>query len=127
VVHEETTSMDTTTQRSQRHRTEKELPLAGQITAPAIRNAQQHNDQGLQQPLEALWIRLPKPGQRCPVSSLSRATLNELILGPDAPVRSAVIRKRGNTRGIRLICKFSLLSHIHANSNEKTATLEGGK
>ena len=95
--------MDTHKQRSQRHRNEKELP--------------QH--------CEALWLRLPKPGQRCAITGLSRATLNELILGPDAPVRSAVIRKRGNIRGIRLISRSSLTDYIESNVDLK-AKSNGG-
>lgn len=71
------------------------------------------------------WIRLPKTGHRCPVSILSRATLNELILGPGAPVRSAVVRKRGNTRGIRLILTESLMEYIRCNVDLK-ATEHGG-
>ena len=58
-------------------------------------------------------MRLPKTGQRCTITGLSRATLNELILGTQPPVKSVVLRKRGNTRGIRLIECQSLLAHLH--------------
>ena len=61
------------------------------------------------------FLRLPKSGARCPVTSLSRATLNELILKPDAPVKSVVLRKRGKIRGIRLIVTSSLLDYLHSN------------
>ena len=63
------------------------------------------------------WIRLPKPGERCVYTGLSRSTLNELTIPSDAnsylpPVRSAVIKKRGAMRGIRLICFDSLMGYI---------------
>jgi hypothetical protein len=63
------------------------------------------------------WIRLPKPGDRCTHTALSRSTLNELTIPSDAndylpPVRSAVIKKRGAMRGIRLISFDSLMHYI---------------
>jgi hypothetical protein len=55
------------------------------------------------------WVRLPKPrgGRLC---GLSRTTLLELI---DAElIKSAVIRKKGAKRGIRLVHMPSLLKHL---------------
>ena len=49
------------------------------------------------------FTRLPKAGTRCRLCGLSRATLNELILGARPKVRSVVLRKAGHIRGIRLI------------------------
>jgi len=67
------------------------------------------------------FIRLPLPGKRCPFTGLSRSTLNELTIdGPvneyKAPVKSHVLRKRGATRGIRLISFDSLMAYIRSLS-----------
>ena len=64
------------------------------------------------------WIRLPNPGERCIYTGLSRSTLNELTIPSEVndhlpPVRSAVIKKRGAMRGIRLISFDSLMSYIN--------------
>lgn len=59
------------------------------------------------------FIRLPRAGSRCPWTSLSRASLNTLVLGSDAPVKSVVLRQRGANRGVRLISLESLLQHLH--------------
>lgn len=66
---------------------------------------------------------VPKPGDRCPFSGLSRSTLNELIIPGPAndhlpPVKSSVIKKRGALRGIRLISYDSLMQYIEALSVE---------
>ena len=45
-------------------------------------------------------------------TGLSRASLNELVLGSSAPVRSVVLRREGATRGIRLIHYSSLIDHL---------------
>jgi len=63
------------------------------------------------------WVRLPKPGKRCPLTGLSRTTLNELVVPCPAnnhlpPVKSAVIKKRGAMRGIRLISYDSLTAYL---------------
>jgi len=63
------------------------------------------------------YIRLPRPGNRCRLTGLSRSTLAELIVPCDAndhkpPVKSVVIKKRGAIRGIRLINFDSLLDHL---------------
>ncbi|MDP0500740.1 MAG: hypothetical protein Q7P63_11655 [Verrucomicrobiota bacterium JB022] len=64
------------------------------------------------------FIRLPLPGKRCPYTGLSRSTLNELTIASDTndynpPVDSKVLRKRGATRGIRLINFDSLISYLN--------------
>ena len=64
------------------------------------------------------WLRLPAPGARCRFTGLSRSTLNELTIpGPandfQPPVKSVVLRKRGATRGIRLISYDSLMAHLN--------------
>jgi hypothetical protein len=56
------------------------------------------------------WARLPKPGGR--LMGLTRTTILEIIQDPQADVRSAVIRKPGRVRGIRLVFMPSLLAHL---------------
>jgi hypothetical protein len=54
------------------------------------------------------WVRMPKPRER--LCGLSRTTLFELISSGD--IKSAVVRKRGSQKGIRLIFRPSLLAHL---------------
>jgi len=61
------------------------------------------------------FTRLPASGERCPITGLSRSALNALILGPNPPVRSACLRRKGATRGIRLIVTSSLMEYIRSN------------
>jgi hypothetical protein len=70
------------------------------------------------------WIRLPKSGERCALTGLSRSALNELILPSpannyDPPVKSVSLRKPGQIRGIRLIHAASLSVYLES-------LLEGG-
>lgn len=58
------------------------------------------------------WIRLPKAGAYCRYSSLSRSTLNGLILGPNPPVTSISLKKRFAIRGCRLIHRQSLMDYL---------------
>jgi len=62
-------------------------------------------------------IRMPRTGQRCPVSGLSRSTLYVLITpsefnGYNPPVKSICVRARGNIRGIRLVSYESLKAYL---------------
>ena len=57
------------------------------------------------------FIRLPRPGQRCPLTGLSRTTLCELIAGGD--VRAKKLRKHGSIRGITLVLRDSLLDYLN--------------
>lgn len=59
-----------------------------------------------------VYVRLPKSGERCAITGLSRGTLNDLILGADAPVKSVMVARPGATRGVRLVCLESLLNHL---------------
>jgi hypothetical protein len=60
----------------------------------------------------AEFTRLPRPGQRCKISGLSRTTLCELI---DAGhIKAKKLKKRGSLRGITLILTDSLLAYLHA-------------
>lgn len=63
------------------------------------------------------FARLPKPGQR--LSGLSRTCLNELCLS--GKIRSALLRKEGARRGIRLIYLPSLTEFIlrHCKGGEE--------
>ena len=54
------------------------------------------------------------------MSSLSRGALNALILGPNPPVKSASLRRKGATRGIRLIVTSSLMEYIRSNIEVKS-------
>ena len=71
-------------------------------------------------PLLPEWIRLPRSGEKCPYSNLSRSTLNSLILPCKANknrpvVKSSVLRQPGATRGVRLIHRASLMDYIATN------------
>lgn len=66
------------------------------------------------------FLRLPKNGQRCPVTGLCRATMNELILPTKGneyrpPVKSVSLRKRGAVRGVRLIPTDDLIRYLREN------------
>jgi hypothetical protein len=63
------------------------------------------------------YVRLPRPGDRCKLTGLSRSTMAELAVpGKDndfkPPVKSLLIKKRGAQRGIRLINYDSLLEYL---------------
>lgn len=69
------------------------------------------------------FIRLPKPGQLCPWTGLSRSKMNELILpcpanGGKPPVKSVSLRKKGSLRGTRLVFYESLISYLKNKLNE---------
>lgn len=65
-----------------------------------------------------VYIRLPKSGELCPYTGLSRAKMNELILPSERnnfrpPVASKSLRQPGQQRGVRLILLESLMSYLH--------------
>lgn len=66
------------------------------------------------------WLQLPKPPARCPVSSLSRSKLNELLLpckanGYKPLVRSVSLKSsKFATRGVRLYSVSSLLEFLES-------------
>lgn len=80
---------------------------------------------------KAEWIRLPRPGTRCPHTGLSRSTLVELCephgRSGIAPIKSVVIRKPGAIRGIRLINYASLMNYLASLINSPAATAKNGK
>lgn len=72
------------------------------------------------------FLRLPRTGKRCPVTGLSRSMMNALILPTDEnnhrpPVRSVVLRRPGNIRGVRLVDASSLLAYLRSQPEPKTA------
>jgi hypothetical protein len=65
-----------------------------------------------------VWLRLPRPGSRCPVCGLSRSTLAELVRpGPRndyaPPVESRLLKRKGAARGVLLISRAALLAFIN--------------
>jgi site-specific DNA recombinase len=74
-------------------------------------------------PNEAVYVRLPKPGQRCEQTGLSRSKLNELILPSarnsfDPPVKSLSLKLPGRARGTRLIVWSSLKQFLADQETE---------
>jgi len=72
------------------------------------------------------FIRLPKPGTRCPITGLSRSGLNNLILPTAANgykpfVRSVSIRPRGAVRGTRLVVFDSLIRYLLSCDGKEAA------
>ena len=64
-----------------------------------------------------VYIRLPKPGETCPITGLSRSKLNELILPNERnhycpPVASKSLRKAGAQKGVRLVLLESLMQYL---------------
>jgi len=65
------------------------------------------------------WLRLPKPGTQCPFCGLSRTSLYTLC--KEGKVKSVVLRKRGASRGIRLVAWDSLFSFINSLAIESAS------
>lgn len=66
------------------------------------------------------FLRLPKPGSRCPITGLTRSGINELVLPCESndfrpPVKSISLRKRGAAKGVRLVVYESLISYLRAH------------
>jgi hypothetical protein len=61
---------------------------------------------------DAEFLRLPKPGERCRLSGLSRTGLIEL--GDRGAINLKRVRKPGALRGVVLIEKRSLLEYLHS-------------
>lgn len=73
------------------------------------------------------FIRLPRSGERCPYTQLTRSYMNTLILPSEInnwkpPVESFVLRNRGSKQGVRLISFDSLMEFI--NSQRQSARME---
>lgn len=77
------------------------------------------------------FVRLPRAGQRCPYTGLSRTTLFELTVpctrnGYRPPVAGYQLRSKGAQRGIRLIRLADLYKYIehHLVKNESPEELK---
>jgi hypothetical protein len=71
------------------------------------------------------FIRLPKPGARCPYTGLSRGKMNQLVLpcrenGYKPPVRSVSIRQRGQKFAVRLVFFDSLIEYLKSCETDWT-------
>jgi hypothetical protein len=72
-----------------------------------------HKDKCVNAPwMVAEFCRLPRPRTRCPITNLSRTTLEERIRAGE--IRAKTLRKPGSTRGITLIETRSLLDFVNA-------------
>ncbi|MCX6970029.1 MAG: hypothetical protein NTV93_07740 [Verrucomicrobia bacterium] len=65
------------------------------------------------------WLRLPKEGERCSVTGLSRASLNQILTETDPEtgeklVESFTKSQPGTSRGIKLINSRSLLDYMES-------------
>ena len=76
-------------------------------------------------PAQIEFTRLPPVGERCPITGMSRAPLNALILptaanGHKPPVKSFCLRQPGARTGIRLISYQHLREYIlsHAENGQ---------
>ena len=103
-------------------KTQGSNPAGNNAHARRLLNAIRNDARAMEILNSPKFIRLPAPGGRDPLTGLSRGTLNELILscpanGCNPPVRSVLIRKKGATRGVRLVDVFSLLSHLDTLAN----------
>jgi len=59
---------------------------------------------------EAEFVSLPGPGERCPISGLSRSTLYQLAA--IGKIRTISLRREGNLRGKRLIAVESVRHYL---------------
>ena len=79
---------------------------------------------------EREFLRLPKSGQ-CPITGLTRSKLYDLISpsednGFKPPVKSVSLRKRGQTKGTRLIVLQSLLDYLRREVEAFQRSIEKG-
>jgi hypothetical protein len=63
------------------------------------------------------FIRVPKPGQRCPITSLGRSVIYDLIAREK--IKSITLRQKGKIRGCRLIIVESLLGYLRELAAEQ--------
>lgn len=75
---------------------------------------------------EPEYIRLPKTGQLCQHTGLTRSYLNSLILPTGMnrfkpPVKSICLRQRGAKTGVRLIVYRSLLGFLKKHEQQSEA------
>jgi len=73
----------------------------------------------------AEYIRLPKPGERCPLTGLSRTSLVEVIDERDPESGEPFVlqytkKRHGKQRGIRMINRASLLAHLEKRAKAQS-------
>ena len=66
------------------------------------------------QEMQPEFIRLPKAGEKCPVTGLPRTTLIELLEDAGDNVKVRYLRKRGAATGIKLIPRQQLIDYIYS-------------
>lgn len=66
------------------------------------------------QEVQPEFIRLPKAGEKCPVTGLPRSTLIDLLEDAGEKIRVSYLRKRGAATGIRLIPRQQLINYIYS-------------
>lgn len=72
-----------------------------------------HKDKCVSAPWTAAeFCRLPRPRTRCPLTGLSRSTLEEQVRAGN--IRAKKLRKPGSTRGIVLLETRSLLDFVNS-------------
>ncbi|BDS05415.1 hypothetical protein NT6N_04550 [Oceaniferula spumae] len=70
------------------------------------------------------YLRLPKNGERCPVSGLSKSALSSLIRGANPKVESFPLMQSGANRGQRMIVTESLLIYLDSLRPEGRSRIE---
>ena len=98
---------------------------SGNTTAPVAAPASATST-----PSQPEFIRLPKSGP-CPITGLTRSKLYDLISpsednGFKPPVKSVSLRKRGQTKGTRLIVLQSLLDYLRREVEAFQRSIEKG-
>lgn len=85
-----------------------------------------------QQSIVPAFLRLPKSGQRCPYSGLTRSAMDALVRpcqsnGFRPPVSSKKLRTRGaaTRRGAVLVDTASLLAYLHSMERESAPAQVG--
>jgi hypothetical protein len=66
-----------------------------------------------------VWLRLPRPGDTDPITSLPRSSMWELVQRSDGKIRTVSLRKAGATKGTRLIHLQSLLDYLNNMKSEE--------
>ena len=56
------------------------------------------------------YVRMPAPGRCCPITNLRRGVLYELARA--GKIKTATLKRKTSTRGVRLISTSSLLAYI---------------
>lgn len=66
------------------------------------------------QEVQPEFIRLPKAGEKCPVTGLPRTTLIDLLQDAGDKVKVRYLRKKGAATGIKLIPRQQLIDYIYS-------------